>query len=174
MSNGCVIWLTGVSGSGKSTIANLLRLKLEPKVNDLHLLDGDEIRDFFEGDLGYSRNERVMNIRRVVFAASLLAEHGILVIVANIAPYFEVRDFIRRKTKNYIQVYVRAPLEEVRRRDVKGFYRKYEKGEIKDIIGVDDQYEEPRSPDLIVNTVKEDPEKSTEKILEMLMKKRII
>ena len=174
MTNGSVIWLTGISGSGKSTIAKLLKQKLESLVNDLHLLDGDDIRDFFEGDLGYSHRERVMNVRRVAFAASLLAEHGVLVIVANIAPYYEVRDFIRRKTKNYIQVYVKASLEEVRRRDVKGFYRKHEKGEIKDIIGVDDEYEEPRSPDLIVNTVKEDPEKSTEKIIGMLMKKRII
>lgn len=174
MTNGCIIWLTGISGSGKSTIANLLKQKLEPKANDLHLLDGDEIRDFFEGDLGYSRKERVMNVRRVAFAASLLAEHNVLVIVANIAPYYEVRDFIRRKANNYIQVYVKASLEEVRRRDVKGFYRKYEKGEIKDIIGVDDEYDEPRSPDLIVDTVKEDPEKSTEKILRMLIKKRII
>ena len=115
-----------------------------------------------------------MNVRRVAFAASLLAEHGVLVIVANIAPYYEVRDFIRRKTKNYIQVYVKASLEEVRRRDVKGFYQKYENGEIKDIIGVDDEYATPRSPDLIVDTEKEDPEKSTEKILMMLMKKRII
>ena len=174
MSNGCVIWLTGISGSGKSTIAKLLKQKLDPEVSDLHLLDGDEIRDFFEDDLGYTRKERVMNVRRVAFAASMLAEHGVLVIVANIAPYYEVRDFIRRKVNNYIQVYVKASLEEVRRRDVKGFYRKYEKGEIKDIIGIDDEYEEPRFPNLIVNTMKEDPEKSTQKILEMLMKKRII
>ena len=103
-----VIWLTGISGSGKTTIANLLSERLEEEGHKVKVLDGDMIRDFFDNDVGYARQDRIHNVKRIALAAKLLAESGSTVIVANIAPYYEVRDFIRSKIGNYIQVFLKA------------------------------------------------------------------
>lgn len=172
--NAKVIWLTGISGAGKSTLAKQLVKTILAKNARVQLLDGDEVRNFFEGDLGYSRNERILNVRRITFPAFLLAQHGIHVVVANIAPYYEVRDFIRKKLgSHYIQIYVKASLETVIKRDVQGHYKKFDSGEIDNIIGMDDYYDIPRNPDLVVDTDNDSIEKSFEKILTLLKERGI-
>ncbi len=165
-----VIWLTGISGSGKSTIANLLHEEFTKLGVSSVILDGDIVRKFFEGDLGYTRAERIMNVRRIAFAAKMLAECGTTVIVANIAPYYGVRQFIRAKTPNYVQVYVKASLDEVIRRDVQGHYAKYLAGEMTNIIGADEPYDVPRSPDIELDTEIETPDISCRRILDWLIK----
>lgn len=166
-----VVWLTGISGAGKTTLGQALKKELEKKYDRIEFLDGDLVRDFFENDLGYTRKERILNIKRIAFAAMLLAKNGINVIVANIAPYYEVRDFIRKHIKNYVQVYLKVSHEEVRKRDAKGFYKRHEKGELKNLIGMDDIYDVPRKPDLVIDTERESIEKALDKILNYLKAK---
>lgn len=169
--NARVIWLTGISGSGKTTLGVALKKALEKKYSRLEFLDGDEVRSFFGNDLGYSRQERILNVKRIAFAAMLLAKHGITVIVANIAPYYEVRDFIRKKVPGYIQVYVKVSVKEARRRDPKGHYRKHASGQIQGLVGVDDAYDIPRNPDIVIDTEKETVAQSVAKVMRMLAKK---
>jgi adenylyl-sulfate kinase len=166
----CVIWLTGISGAGKTTLGMMLSERLKAKNKPVEFLDGNIVRDFFENDLGFTRQERILNVKRIAFAAKLLAEHGVNVIVANIAPYYEVRDFIRRHINNYIQIYLKTSLEEVQKRDIHGHYKKYKSGELKNLIGVDDSYDVPRNPDLVIDTTVEEPKQSFEKIMDYLEK----
>lgn len=171
---GCVVWLTGISGAGKSTLADGLRQVLEKEGVACSILDGDVVRDFFENDLGYSRNERIQNVKRIAFAARLLADTGRVVLVANIAPYYEVRDFLRRKLPRYLQVYVDVSLEGARARDVKGLYSAHREGASSPLIGVDDPYEVPRRPDLIVRTEEETVAESIERIVSLLREKEVL
>lgn len=163
-----VIWLTGISGSGKTSLGLKLKQELEKKHSYVELLDGDMIRDFFENDLGYTRQERIQNVKRIAFAAKLVAKNGTHVIVANIAPYYEVRDFIRRHIQDYIQIYLKVSVETAIKRDVKGHYERYKNGEINNIVGIDDTYDIPRECDLLVDTEKETVEESLNKILNHL------
>lgn len=174
MKEGHVIWLTGISGAGKSTLAHRLLLEFQKREIPVEILDGDEIRAFFESDLGYTRKERMLNVRRIAFAAHLLSKHGVNVIVANIAPYYEVRDFIRRKIPNYFQVYVEASDEVVKKRDVKGFYKKVANGLMSNMVGQDDVYDIPRRPDIVVRTDRQSIEESFVKIKEALIEKEIL
>lgn len=172
---GKVIWLTGLSGAGKSTLGNLLQQELEKLSLVVSRLDGDEVRDFFENDLGYSRNERMMNVRRITFAAHCLAQKGINVIVCNIAPYYEVRDFVRRKLgDSYIQIYVKASVKAVSERDVKGMYKNFEEGKLTQLVGLDSDYEPPRRPDLIIETENESVQESLQKIMNLLKVRKLI
>lgn len=165
-----VIWLTGISGSGKTTLGLRLKKELEKKYKHVEFIDGDVVREFFDNDLGYTREERIQNVKRIAFAAMLVAKNGIHVIVANIAPYYEVRDFIRRHIHigNYIQIYIKVSIEKTMERDVKGHYAKYKNGKTKNIVGLDDSYDVPRNPDLIVDTERETIEESLRKILDYL------
>lgn len=160
-----VIWLTGISGSGKTTLGLRLKEQLEKRRGNTAFIDGDAVRRFFEDDLGYTRGERIHNVKRIAFAAAQIAGNGTHVIVANIAPYYEVRDFIRKNIKGYIQIYLKLSLEEAMARDVKGHYAKYKKGEMKNIIGLDDPYDVPRNPNLTVDTEK----KGVEECLDMML-----
>jgi adenylylsulfate kinase len=170
-----VIWLTGISGAGKTTLGDLLVAEFKNKKLPVVMLDGDVVRDFFENDLGYSRPERIQNVKRIAFAADLLAQNGVNVVVANIAPYFEARDFVRRKLKNrYVQIYVNSSLDTVSTRDVKGYYKKMSSGQMQNLIGVDDVYEPPRNPDLIIDTNNSSIENSLKKITDYLIEKRIL
>jgi adenylylsulfate kinase len=149
----------------------MLKETFDKKNVRVEFIDGDKVREFFEHDLGYSRNERIMNIKRIVFAAKLLAENGTNAIVANIAPYYEVRDFIRKHISNYIQIYLRASLACVTARDVKGHYEKHKNGMIKNVIGVDDGYDIPRNPNLVIDTDSENVEISFKKISDYIKKR---
>lgn len=168
-----VIWLTGISGSGKTTLGLRLKQELEKKYGHVEFLDGDIVREFFENDLGYTREDRIRNVKRIAFAAMFVAKNGTHTIVATIAPYYEVRDFIRKHIKDYIQIYLKTSLEKVMERDVKGQYKKYNDGQINNLIGVDDAYDVPRNPDLIVDTEREPIENSLKKILDYLSKRGI-
>jgi len=170
---GAVIWLTGISGAGKTTLGLRVKDTLQKKGVPLDMLDGDIVRNFFENDLGYTRQERIQNVRRIAFTAKCLADHGINVIVANIAPYFEVREFIREKTPCYLQIFVKVSTEEAIHRDVKGHYKKFKAGEMTDLVGVDDDYDIPRNPDLVVDTDIETVEQSTANILNLLKENNI-
>lgn len=171
---GHVIWLTGISGSGKTTLSKALFNRLSTLDQPVEMLDGDEVRAFFENDLGYSRAEREANVRRIAFAAYMLAKNGVTVIVANIAPYCSVRNFIRAKLPNYLQVYVKVPLETAQQRDVKGHYKNFKQNSNSPLIGVDDVYEEPRNPDLVVETNRLSELESTDLIYKLLQDKKII
>ncbi len=166
-----VIWFTGISGSGKTTLALKLKAELERKYGHIELIDGDSVREFFENDLGYTRKERILNVKRIAFAAMLVARNGTHVIVANIAPYYEVRNFIRKRIKGYLEIYLKISLEEAMKRDVKGHYKKFKQGKLNNLVGVDDNYDIPRNPDLIVETGKETAEESLLKIMDFLGKK---
>jgi len=170
---GYVIWLTGISGSGKTTLGTLIRKEMEKTHGHVEFLDGDQVRTFFGNDLGYTRPERMLNVKRIAFAAMLCARNGTHVIVANIAPYYDVRDFIREKIQNYIEIYLEASLDKVEQRDVKGQYAQYREGTLKNLIGVDDVYDVPRNPDMKVQTDAEPVEESFRKIMTCLKERRI-
>jgi len=168
-----VIWLTGISGSGKTTLGGGLKRELEKRYNRIELLDGDTVRSFFKDDLGYTREERIRNVKRIAFAAMLIASNGTHVIVANIAPYYEVRDFIRSHIKEYIQIYLSISIEKAMERGTKDHYTRYKSGEAKNIVGLDDVYDVPRNPDLVVNTEHQTVDESLLKILDYLRKRGI-
>lgn len=174
MEEGTVIWLTGISGAGKSTLARLLYATLNERGVRCEYIDGEDVRQFFGNDLDFSRGERLVNLKRIVYAAELLSKHGVVTIVAAIAPYYEGRDFIRGRIRNYVQVYVDVPLEVARQRDPKGHYRNCELGREKNFVGVHDVYEVPRQPDVVLCSDKETTAESLEKILAHLRERGTI
>lgn len=168
MTKGTVIWLTGISGAGKSTLAAYVSDTLRQQGIPCEMIDGEDVRDFFGNDISFTRTERITNLKRIVYGAKLLSGQGICVVVAAIAPYYEGRDFIRQHLNNYVQVYVKASLDTVVKRDVKGHYKKYTEGDVHNFIGMDDRYEEPRNPAVIVDTGNETVEQSLKKIIRHL------
>jgi adenylylsulfate kinase len=168
---GFTLWFTGLSGSGKSTLATYLTPILEARGKRVEILDGDEVRENLSKGLGFSKEDRDTNIRRIGYVANLLARNGCVAITAAISPYREVRDEIRKLTEQrarFVEVYVEAPLEVVEERDTKGLYKKARAGIIKNFTGVSDPYEEPVSPEITVHTGKESIEESAGKILAFL------
>ncbi|MGQ4912572.1 MAG: adenylyl-sulfate kinase [Candidatus Thorarchaeota archaeon] len=165
MDNGFCIWLTGLSGSGKTTIAQELIRRFKGK-RYIEAMDGDEIRKGLSRDLGFSKEDRNEHNRRVIFCSKLLARNGVIVVVALISPYRETRAFAKKEIPNTIEVFVKAPIEVCIERDPKGLYKKALAGEIKNFTGIDDPYEEPPEPDITVETDKESPKESVNKILE--------
>jgi adenylyl-sulfate kinase len=152
---GGIVWLTGLSGAGKSTLATALAARLAPR-RPIELLDGDEVRLFLSAGLGFSRADRDTNVRRIGYVARLLAKHGVLVFVAAISPYAEVRLELRAASERsghpFVEVFVNAPLETVIERDVKGLYQRARAGEIANFTGVSDPYEPPAAPHVEVRT----------------------
>ncbi len=149
--NASVIWFTGLSGSGKSTIADWVTEELRRQGMRVERLDGDTIRDIFPAT-GFTKPERDAHVRRVGYLASRLERNGVFVVASLVSPYRESRDFVRGLCGRFIEVHVATPLEECERRDVKGLYAKARRGEIKNFTGIDDPYEEPESPELRLDT----------------------
>lgn len=171
MASGFTVWMTGLSGAGKSTISELLEKELRTRGRGVEVLDGDVVRTHLSKGLGFSREDRDTNILRIAFVCSLLTRHGVAVISAAISPYEEARQQARAQIGNFLEVYVRCPIEELTRRDVKGLYAKALRGEITNFTGVSDPYEEPANPDVVVNTDLETVEESVGKILAALEEK---
>ncbi len=168
---GFVIWLTGIPGSGKSTIAKKLREVLMSKGLCVEHLDGDEVRPWLSPEAGFSREDRIRHLRRVAFVSHLLARNGVVVIASFVSPYRETRDLARELNKDaFIEVYVKCPVEVAIKRDPKGLYKKALKGEIKNMTGIQDVYEPPVNPEVVVETDKESVEESVNKIVEYLVK----
>jgi adenylylsulfate kinase len=165
---GFTIWFTGLSGSGKSTLSEVIEQRLKAHGRNVEVLDGDIVRTHLSKGLGFSREDRDTNIKRIGFVCGLLTRNGVVCISAAIAPYREARDWARREIGNFVEVYVKCPLEVCRQRDVKGLYKLVDEGKIKNFTGVDDPYEEPVHPELIVETDKETVEESVTRIFARL------
>lgn len=168
MEKGFTLWFTGMSGAGKSTIANALIPKLKELGRQIEILDGDEVRTNLSKGLGFSKEDRDTNIRRIGYVAQLLTRNGAVVITAAISPYRAIRDEVRERIDNFVEVYVKCPLETLIARDVKGLYKKALAGEIKEFTGVSDPYEEPLHPEVVVETDRETVEESANKVLARL------
>lgn len=164
-SKGVTLWLTGLSGSGKTTIAKEIARQLKLRNCPVEVLDGDIVRTHLSKGLGFSKEDRDTNVRRIGFVADLLSRNGIVAVVAVISPYRTVRNEIRIMTKNFIEVYVNAPLEVCEARDVKGLYAMARSGEIRGFTGIDDPYEEPTDPEVICNTAQESIAESAAKAI---------
>lgn len=171
---GFTLWFTGLSGAGKSTIANLLEKEFKKRNLKIEILDGDEVRTHLSKGLGFSKEDRDANIRRIGYVASLLSRNGVIVITAAISPYREIRNEVREMHENFIEVYAKCPLEVLEKRDVKGLYKKARAGEIPQFTGVSDPYEEPLSVEIVVETDKETPEESVAKILKWLQENQYL
>ncbi len=165
---GVTIWFTGLSGSGKSTIAHALEAELRRQGYGLEILDGDIVRTNLTKGLGFSREDRDENIRRIGFVAHLLTRNGVIVLVSAISPYREIRDEVRERIDDFVEVYVDAPLEVCEGRDVKGLYKRARAGEIKQFTGIDDPYEAPLNPEVHCHTDQETVEDSVAKVMAKL------
>ncbi len=166
---GFTLWFTGLSGSGKTTITNALVRDLLARNPKLEVLDGDVVRENLSKGLGFSKEDRDTNIRRIAFVANMLSRNGVPVITAAISPYRAIRDEARQMMDDrFVEVYVKASVETCEERDVKGLYAKARSGEIKEFTGVSDPYEEPESPEIVVETEKQSPEESAQQILAYL------
>lgn len=162
---GYVVWMTGLSGAGKTTIALILEDKLRGRGLKVERLDGDVVRESLTSDLGFSAEDRRKNIERVTFVAKLLSRNGVGTICSFISPYQTVRDHVRSNTTNFLEVYIDAPLDVVIERDVKGLYKKAIAGEIPNFTGISDPFEAPANPDIHVRTDQGTPEECAEQIL---------
>jgi adenylylsulfate kinase len=168
---GFTLWFTGLSGSGKTTIAHLVGPELDRRGHIVEYLDGDTVRTHLSKGLGFSKDDRDTHIERVGWVASRLTRHGAVVIAAAISPYEETRRTARQLIEQwgpFVEVFAKASVEECARRDVKGLYEKAFRGEIKEFTGVSDPYEEPSSPEIVVDTEELSPEESAQKIVERL------
>ena len=162
-----VVWFTGLSGAGKTTLAEKLISYLQQNDIKCELLDGDIVRDIFPRT-GFSEAERNEHIKRMGFLASMLEKHGVLVVASFISPYRESRNFVRRMCKKFVEIYVSTPLSVCEKRDVKGLYKKARNGGVSSFTGIDSPYEVPENPELTIDTSSESVEKSFQKLLDYL------
>ena len=165
---GVTVWFTGLSGAGKTTISGAIAQILKEKQCKLEILDGDIVRENLTKGLGFSKADRDENIRRIGFVAHLLTRNGVIVLVSAISPYREIREEVREKIGDLVEVYVNAPLTVCEDRDVKGLYKKARAGEIKGFTGIDDPYEPPTNPEIECNTDQEDLSESITKVMQKL------
>jgi adenylylsulfate kinase len=172
---GFTLWFTGLSGAGKTTISKLVETELHDRRNRLEILDGDVVRENLSKGLGFSKEDRDTNIRRIAFVADLLSRNGVPVITAAISPYREIRDEARELMGDrFIEVFVKASVEVCAERDVKGLYAKAFAGEIKEFTGVSDPYEEPLTPEIVLDTENESPDESAAKLIALLEERQLI
>jgi adenylyl-sulfate kinase len=175
---GFTLWLTGLSGAGKTTLAAVLATELSARGISVEVLDGDEVRTNLSKGLGFSKEDRDTNIRRIGYVCRLLSRNGVGAVSAAISPYRAVRDEVRRAIEQdgaeFIEVFVKCPLAVLAERDVKGLYKKALAGEIKGFTGISDPYEEPLAPDLVVETDQDSVESSTSKIMRELERRQLV
>jgi len=165
---GCCLWFTGLSGAGKSTIANIVVDELRARGRKVELLDGDEVREHLSKGLGFSKEDRDTNIRRIGWVAAVLARNGVVSVTAAISPYRSVRDEVRSWIAHFVEIHVATSLEDCEARDVKGLYAKARAGEIQEFTGVSDPYEPPVSPELTLSTAGRTPEESAAEVVAWL------
>ncbi|MCK5343348.1 MAG: adenylyl-sulfate kinase [Candidatus Heimdallarchaeota archaeon] len=166
MDKGFVIWLTGLSGSGKSTLVGALRELLKKRNIRFEMFDGDEVRKNLSPDLGFTKEDRNLHNKRVIYMCKLLERNGIVSVVSLISPYRSTRDFARNEISRFVEVWVNCPIDECIKRDPKGLYKKALSGEIKDMTGIQHPYEEPVNPEITVDTLKYDVEECAGKIID--------
>ncbi|HEY9648558.1 MAG TPA: adenylyl-sulfate kinase [Chroococcidiopsis sp.] len=166
--SGVTVWFTGLSGAGKTTIRMAIERELKARGFKVEVLDGDIVRENLTKGLGFSKADRDENIRRIGFVSHLLSRNGVIVLVSAISPYREVRNEVRQKIGDFVEVFVNAPLSVCEERDVKGLYQKARSGEIKQFTGIDDPYEAPLHPEIECKTDQETVQQSTEKVLRFL------
>ena len=166
---GFTIWFTGLSGAGKSTLAEVIERRLKDQGRNVEILDGDIVRTHLSKGLGFSREDRDTNIKRIAFVCGLLTRNGVVCISAAIAPYREAREWARREIGDFVEVYLKCPIEVCRQRDVKGLYKLVDEGKIKNFTGVDDPYEEPENSELVIETDKESVGESVSRIFAKLV-----
>lgn len=166
---GVTIWFTGLPSSGKSTIARIVERRFRQGGLKCELLDGDVIRTNLSKGLGFSKEDRDLNIKRIGFVCHLLTRNDVIAIASAISPYRDVRDYNRQMIGNFVEVYAKCSVEECARRDVKGLFKKALAGEIKGFTGVDDPYEEPLHAEVVCDTEKETPEESAERVIRKLV-----
>jgi adenylylsulfate kinase len=171
---GAVLWFTGLSGSGKTTIAHQVEEQLLDAGVPVEILDGDVVRENLSKGLGFSEEDRNTNIRRIAFVAHLLQRNGVFVITAAISPYKAIRDEARDMIKDFVEIYADAPLEVCEGRDVKGLYAKARAGEIKGFTGIDDPYEAPENPEVTCKTDSESVEESAQKVIDKLIEMKFL
>jgi len=164
MHKGCAVWFTGLSGAGKSTISTLLHQRLSAAGAKVELLDGDIVRTHLSKGLGFSREDRDENIRRIGFVCELLSRNGVIVIAAVISPYREARDRVRASIPNFVEIFMECPIDVLVVRDVKGLYKRALAGEIEHFTGVSDPYESPATPELTIHSSRETPQQSVDKV----------
>ncbi|HEU0001813.1 MAG TPA: adenylyl-sulfate kinase [Ktedonobacteraceae bacterium] len=165
---GFTIWFTGLSGSGKSTLSEVIEQRLKTRGRNVEILDGDIVRTHLSKGLGFSKEDRDTNIKRIAFVCGLLTRNDVACISAAISPYRETRAWARNHIGNFVEVYVKCPIDVCRQRDVKGLYKLADEGKIKGFTGVDDPYEEPEHPELIVETDRETVDESVARIFAKL------
>ena len=164
MHKGCTVWFTGLSGAGKSTISSLLERQLCAAGAKVELLDGDIVRTHLSKGLGYSREDRDENIRRIGFVCELLSRNGVIAIAAAISPYREVRESLRTRIPNFVEIFMECPMDVLIERDVKGLYKRALSGEIEHFTGISDPYEPPEAPELTIHSSRETPQQSVERV----------
>lgn len=174
MTEGFTLWFTGLSGAGKSTLGHLVVEELRQRGLRAEILDGDEVRTNLSKGLGFSKEDRDTNIRRIGYVCKLLARNGVVAIAAAISPYREIRDEVRRAHNKFFEVFMKCSLDRLVERDIKGLYKKALQGEIKSFTGVSDPYEEPLNPELVIETDRESVEESLAKLLARLEKLNFI
>jgi adenylyl-sulfate kinase len=166
---GFTLWFTGLSGAGKSTVSEILESRFREGGAKVEVLDGDVVRTHLSKGLGFSKEDRDTNIRRIGFVCQILSRNGVIAIAAAISPYRAIRDEVRSNIEHFVEVHAHAPLDTLIERDVKGLYKKAIAGEIKEFTGISDPYEEPLNPEVKIDTSKETPHESAGKIWSKLM-----
>jgi len=172
--NGVTLWFTGLSGSGKSTVSLLVATALRNAGYKVEIMDGDVVRTNLSKGLGFSKEDRDINIKRIGFVCKLLTRNDVIAISAAISPYREVRDFVRKDIGDFIEIYCDSELDVLIERDTKGLYKKALAGEIENFTGISDPYEPPETPELVLKTDSESPTDSAQKVIEILIERGIV